>query len=232
MVNYEYIFKKRGWVMITISPKIQELVPHFKIGTITYHDIAISESPQMIKGRFQLFLESLKLEDKSAADYPGVAEYRSVFKKLGTDPSRYRPASEALLRRVLSGKDLPPINSGVDVNNFFSIRFAIPIGLYNLDKIKGDVEIRIGGSEETYEGLNGREMNMEGKLLSGDSIGAFGSPIVDSKRTMVDESVRNALHIVYLQPSMDKSEAEELLQSMAKMFTQVNGGTAEIQVIK
>jgi DNA/RNA-binding domain of Phe-tRNA-synthetase-like protein len=217
--------------MITISPKIKELVPQFKIGTITYHDIAISESPQMIKGRFQLFLESLKLEDKTAADYPGVAEYRSVFKKLGTDPSRYRPASEALLRRVLSGKELPPINSGVDINNFFSIRFAIPIGLYNLDKLEGDVEVRIGGAEDTYEGLNGREMNMEGKLLSADSLGAFGSPIVDSKRTMVDESVANALHIVYLQPSMDESESREMLESMSKMFTQVNGGTAEIEVI-
>jgi DNA/RNA-binding domain of Phe-tRNA-synthetase-like protein len=72
---------------------------------------------------------------------------------------------------------------------------------------------------------------MEGKLLSGDEIGAFGSPIVDSKRTMVNETVKNALHIVYLQPSMDKTEAEKLLKSMADMFTQVNGGTAEIQVI-
>ncbi|MBN3544440.1 B3/B4 domain-containing protein [Fictibacillus barbaricus] len=218
-------------MMITISPKISELVPHFKIGTITYHDIAISESPQMIKGRFQLFTESLRLEEKTATDYPGIAEYRSVFKAIGIDPSRYRPASEALLRRILSGKDLPPINSGVDVNNFFSIRFAIPIGLYNLDKIEGNVEIRIGHSDDTYEGLNGREMNMEGKLLSADSFGAFGSPIVDSKRTMVDERVMNALHIVYLQPSMEKSEAEELLESMAKMFTQVNGGTAEIKVL-
>ncbi|MBN3553323.1 hypothetical protein JYA63_03530 [Fictibacillus nanhaiensis] len=218
-------------MMITIHPKLNELVPDFKIGTITYHNIAISESPQMIKGRFQLFTESLRLEEKNPADYPGVAEYRQVFKTLGMDPSRYRPASEALLRRVLSGKDLPPINSGVDVNNFFSIRFAIPIGLYNLDRIQGDVEIRMGGAEDSYEGLNGREMNMEGKLLSRDDVGAFGSPIVDSKRTMVDESVKNALHIVYLQPSMDKSEAHELLESMAKMFTQVNGGSAEIQVI-
>jgi DNA/RNA-binding domain of Phe-tRNA-synthetase-like protein len=217
--------------MITISSKIKELVPQFKIGTITYHDIAISDSPQMIKGRFQLFLESLKLEDKTTADYPGVSEYRSVFKKLGIDPSRYRPSSEALLRRVLSGKELPPINSGVDVNNFFSIRFVIPIGLYNLDKLEGDVVVRIGGAEDSYEGLNGREMNMEGKLVSADSLGAFGSPIVDSKRTMVDESVANALHIVYLQPSMDENEAREMLESMAKMFTQVNGGTAEIQLI-
>ncbi|MBD7965399.1 hypothetical protein H9648_15165 [Fictibacillus sp. Sa2CUA10] len=218
-------------MMITINPKLNELVPNFKIGTITYHDIAISESPQMIKGRFQLFTESLRLEEKNAADYPGVAEYRKVFKSLGINPSRYRPASEALLRRVLSGKDLPPINSGVDVNNFFSIRFAIPIGLYNLDKIEGDVEILIGSAEDTYEGLNGREMNMEGKLLSKDEVGAFGSPIVDSKRTMVDESIKNALHIVYLQPSMDKSEAHELLESMAKMFTQVNGGSAEISIL-
>lgn len=218
-------------MMITISPKISELVPRFKIGTITYHDIAISESPQMIKGRFQLFTESLRLEEKTATDYPGIGEYRSVFKAIGIDPSRYRPASEALLRRILSGKDLSPINSGVDVNNFFSIRFAIPIGLYNLDKIEGNVEIRIGHSDDTYEGLNGREMNMEGKLLSADSFGAFGSPIVDSKRTMVDERVTNALHIVYLQPSMEESEAEELLESMAKMFTQVNGGTAEIKVL-
>ncbi|MBY6038096.1 hypothetical protein KUV80_15580 [Fictibacillus nanhaiensis] len=217
--------------MITISAEIKKLIPHLKIGAITYHDIVISESPQMIKGRFQLFLESLRLEDKSATDFPGVAEYRSVFKTLGTDPSRYRPASEALIRRVLSGKDLPPINSGVDINNFFSIRFAIPIGLYNLDEIKGDIEVRVGSSEDTYEALNGREMNMEGKLLSADTIGAFGSPIVDSKRTMMTERAQNALHIVYLQPSMEKNDAEELLTSMANMFTQVNGGTAKIELI-
>ncbi|MFC7372966.1 B3/4 domain-containing protein [Fictibacillus iocasae] len=215
----------------TISPAVKQLVPGFKIGFITYHHIAVGDSPQMIKGRFQLFTESIRLEDKQPSDWPYIKEYRDVFKSLGTDPSRYRPASEALLRRVLTGKDLSPVNSAVDVNNFFSLRHALPLGIYDAKMIDGDVEIRLGNAQDEYEGLNGRLMNMEGKLVSCDAKGAFGSPIVDSKRTMMTEQAKEALHIIYLPPSLEPENAEQLLTSIAQMFTQVHGGEAHIALL-
>ncbi|KSU84009.1 phosphoenolpyruvate synthase [Fictibacillus enclensis] len=220
--------------MIKLAEDIKKLVPSFKMGVILYHDIVIEESPQMLKGRFQLFLESLKLDalEKAAADHPGIQEWRQVFKKLSMDPSRYRPSSEALLRRVYGGKDVALVNSAVDVNNFFSLQYGIPLGIYNADGVHGDVEIKIGDPGDQYEGLNGRLMNMEGKLLSADENGAFGSPIVDSKRTMTGEQVKNALQLVYLRPSMADDEAQKLLSAIEKMFVQIHGGSSDSYLIQ
>ncbi|MGG1571891.1 B3/B4 domain-containing protein [Fictibacillus sp. NRS-1165] len=220
--------------MINIAKDIKQLVPSFKLGAILYHDIVIGESPQMLKGRFQLFLESLKLDAQqlSVSDHPGVQEWRKTFKALAMDPSRYRPSAEALLRRVYSGKDIGMINSAVDVNNFFSLQYGVPIGIYNAGPLTGDIEVRLGKAEDQYEGLNGRLMNMEAKLLSSDASGPFGSPIVDSKRTMTHDNVTSALQIVYLRPSMSTKEAGKLLAAIEKMFIQIHGGSSESFIIQ
>ncbi|UZJ81194.1 phenylalanine--tRNA ligase beta subunit-related protein [Fictibacillus sp. KU28468] len=221
-------------MMIKLAEDIKKLVPSFKLGTILYHDIVIGESPQMLKGRFQLFLESLKMdaEQLTIADHTSVQEWRTTFKALSMDPSRYRPSAEALLRRVYGGKEIGLVNSAVDVNNFFSLQYGVPIGIYNAGVLAGDIEVRMGNPEDQYEGLNGRLMNMEGKLLSSDEAGPFGSPIVDSKRTMTNEKVTSALQIVYLCPSMSTEEAAKLLAAIEKMFIQIHGGSAESFIVQ
>lgn len=214
---------------VILSPSLLKKVPNFQIGVLAYYDITVSDSPQMLRGRFEYFQEelSISLEDKAIADISGLSEWRKVFKKIGTDPSRYRPSAEALYRRVKKGEKLPAIQSAVDMNNDFSLKFEIPMGIYNLDQITGPVEIRIGLDEDQYEGINGRTMNMAGKLLSADKTGAFGSPIVDSKRTMTTESTKNALHLIYLKPSTSKAEAEKILNEIGSAFEQIHGGTFE-----
>ncbi|HEU5141077.1 MAG TPA: phenylalanine--tRNA ligase beta subunit-related protein [Bacillales bacterium] len=218
---------------VVVSPELQEKVPGFKIGIITYNNIVVDESPQMLRGRLDYFQEemTLQLEDKSYADIPGLAEWRRTFKALGTDPSRYRPSAEALYRRVKKGNKLPAIHSAADMNNYFSIKYEIPLGIYDLDQINSQIEVRVGTESDSYEGINGREMNMEGKLIAADQTGAFGSPIVDSKRTMTTERTKNALQIVYLKPSMGKKEAQDLIAGIGEVFEQIHGGTNETAVI-
>lgn len=221
-------------MIITISEKLKEWIPDFKIGIIQYHDITVAESPKMLAGRLQLFQESLMLdaEDKPIADIEPIQEWRKVFKTVGTDPSRYRPSSEALLRRVYKGSQLGSIHSAVDTNNFFSLQYQIPLGIYDSSHITGDVIMDIGTTEDAYEGINGREMDMSGKILTKDAKGAFGSPIVDSKRTMVTEQTTEALHVVYFQPSLPDVHAAEMLQAIEKMFIQVHGGSADFLIVK
>jgi DNA/RNA-binding domain of Phe-tRNA-synthetase-like protein len=222
-----------GMKMINISNEVKELVPNMKIGAITYENITVAETPQMLRGRLQLFQESLKIdmETKGFTDFPGLKEWRSVFKSLGIDHSKYRPSSEALYRRVKKDTVVMSGQSAVDVNNFFSLQYEIPIGIYDANNISGDIQIQIGSENSGYDGLNGRYMNMKGKLISEDAEGPFGSPIVDSKKTMITEKTKRAVQIVYLTPSMDPSKAEKLLESMAKMFTQVHSGEGKIHLI-
>ncbi|MBM6616995.1 B3/B4 domain-containing protein [Bacillus suaedaesalsae] len=219
---------------VTIDPSVLSKVPDFKIGVIIYEDITVSSSPQMIKGRFQLYQESISfdLEERPLSDYKGVKEWRSVFKKLGMDPSKYRPSHEALVRRIAKKDFLVTIHSAADINNFFSLQYGIPIGIYDKEKINGDIVIKLGQENEQYEGLNNRNIDANQKLISLDNSGPFGSPFVDSRRTAVTEQTTSAIQIAYLQPSMtSKEEMIALLQAMSKMFTQVNGGTASHKIV-
>lgn len=218
---------------ILISDELKQLIPEFKIGVVHYQDIQVSDSPQMLLGRLRLFQESLYFDyaDQKVSDIPAINEWRKLFKTIGTDPNRYRPSNEALYRRVQKQQYLHTVNSAVDMNNFLSLQYKIPLGIYDVSNLDGDVEIKIGTEQDSYIAINEREVSLTNKLVSVDQHGAFGSPYVDSKRSVVTSDTTQALHLIYFQPSLQKDEAITLLQSLSNMFTQIHGGTAEFSVI-
>lgn len=220
-------------VEITIDPHIPEILSDFKIGIIHYNNITVSDSPQMLKGRLQLFQEQLffDLENKELSDYPGLLEWKLSWKALGADPNRYRPSAEALFRRVKKQNYLVPVDSGVDMNNFLSLQYEIPLGLYDAAKIDGNITLTMGSEDDQYEGINNRLNTLTNILVTKDQQGAFGSPFVDSTRTAVTEQTKNAIHIFYLRPSMNRDTALELLAAAANMFTGINGGEADFYII-
>lgn len=142
--------------------------------------------------------ERTRLDDISGI--PGVDRARTLFRRLGTDPARYRPAQESLLRRIVQGKELSSINSAVDAVNFLSLKYRFSMGIYDLGVIEGDLTLKAGEEGETYTALNGREINAAGKPVLCDQAGPIGSPYVDSRRTAVGEQSRDLLHVVYCVP--------------------------------
>ena len=122
---------------------------------------------------------------KQPADIPGVAETRALFHRLDIDPTKTRPSSEALLRRVLQGKGLPRVNPVVDVCNLCSLEHQLPLGLYDRDLVKGAVRVRVGREGEGYPGIRKQWVNLVGRLLLADDESAFGAPTSDSRRTSV-----------------------------------------------
>src|SRR5438128_11600011 len=81
-----------------------------------------------------------------------VETTRKAYKALGKDPARYRGSAEALLRRVVAGKGLPQINAVVGVINLVSVESRVPIGLYDLTHVTGDIVFRAGRAGEPYNG--------------------------------------------------------------------------------
>ena len=213
---------------IKVDSQVLALIPDLKIGLIHYTKISVGDSPQMLKGRLQLFQEQLyfELEEKGLAHFPNLESWRSIFKNTGANPSRYRPSAEALYRRVAKQNYFTPTHSAVDSNTFFSLYYSIPLGLYDRDTLGNDIHFTIGTSSTTYDALNAREIKLNGILHSADETGPFGSPYVDSKRSAVTLETTNALHVVYLSPSMPLEEAEKLMTAMASMFIQIHGGEA------
>ena len=217
---------------IQVSSKLCDLMPGFSVGIIEYKDIQIGESPQMLKGRLQLFQESIYFDllEKNVTELEGIKEWRGIFKATGKDPNRYRHSAEALYRRIAKQNYLQSIHSAIDLNNFFSLEYQIPIGVYDSDKLSGNVKIRVGEESEEYTGLNGRTNNLANLIISADEKGPFGSPFVDSERTAVTEVTKNALQIVYLRPSSSSEGKQKMTQSLMNMFTQIHGGSGSYRI--
>ena len=218
---------------IKLSSELIEQIPNFKVGMIEYKNITVGNSPQMVKGRLQLFQESIyfELENKDMKDLPGIQEWREVFKMTGKDPNRYRHSAEALMRRVQKQNYLSSVQSAIDINNFFSLQYQVPIGVYDYDQLKAPVVIRIGKEGEEYNGLNGRTNSLDHLILSSDENGPFGSPFVDSDKAPVTVDTKNALQIIYLRSSTSVEDARKLTESLMNMFTQIHGGEASFQIV-
>jgi len=135
-----------------------------------------------------------------------VGAVRGLFRAAGCDPTRYRPSSEALLRRVLKGEELPPIHPLVDLNNCLSIDLAVPCGMAAEGSFTGSVTLRAGKPGEGYESIRG-PLNLEGKPLLADVAGPFSTPIADSRRTKVQDGTRRAWLVAYLPAAVMSPES-------------------------
>lgn len=163
---------------------------------------------------------------------PIVAAVRSLFRAAGCDPTRYRPSSEALLRRLLKGEELPAIHPLVDLNNCLSVALAVPSCVAAEGSFTPPVVLRAGRAGESYESLRG-PFNLEGKPLLADAEGPFGTPITDSQRVKVTGDTRHAWMVAYLPAGVVTAEAagralEELLGvariAQVEDFGQSGGG--------
>jgi DNA/RNA-binding domain of Phe-tRNA-synthetase-like protein len=128
-----------------------------------------------------------------------VTRARELYRKFGIDPTRVRPSSEALLRRLKKGEPFPGINSLVDVANAMSVQLQVPVGLYDLAKVKGDeLVIRLGAEGEKYAGIGKEMVSVAGRICVADAEGPCGNPSADSQRTMITTSTDSAVWIYFL----------------------------------
>jgi DNA/RNA-binding domain of Phe-tRNA-synthetase-like protein len=156
----------------------------------------------------------------------GQAEaVRTMYKRVGLDPTKRRPSSEALLRRVRKGEPLPRINSMVDVCNWCSLEFQLPYGLYDTAHVKGDVVLRLGFEGESYPGIRKDEVHVGGRITLADAIGPFGNPTSDSARTMVTPQTTNALLVVFAPVEIDTARLTRVLDRTAARMREFTGGT-------
>jgi DNA/RNA-binding domain of Phe-tRNA-synthetase-like protein len=145
-----------------------------------------------------------------------IRAVRKMFREWGNDPSKYRPSSEALLRRVLKGQPFPRISNVVDIANLGAIETGFPYGCYDVARISGPIEIRQGDIGEEYDGIGRQTFRLEGRPLFSDMHGPFGSPVSDSTRTMVTPSTNELLAIILAPESISVSMLETALSRFVR----------------
>jgi DNA/RNA-binding domain of Phe-tRNA-synthetase-like protein len=150
---------------------------------------------------------------------------RTMYKRVGLDPTKTRPSSEALLRRVRKGDTLPRINSMVDVCNWCSLEFQLPYGLYDAGRIEGDVELRLGADGECYAGIRKDDVHVNGRITLADRLGPFGNPTSDSARTMVTTNTTRALLVVFAPRELDEHRLAQVLDTTSARMREFTGCT-------
>jgi DNA/RNA-binding domain of Phe-tRNA-synthetase-like protein len=128
---------------------------------------------------------------------PGFSFSRKLYRAFSIDPTKYRPSSEALWRRIKKKLEFPFVNPIVDLTNVLSLKYQVSYGLYDLDKIEGDIEITQGGEGESYQGIRKDIINLNGKILLKDGLGPFGNPSSDSLRTCTSDCTSNVLQVIF-----------------------------------
>lgn len=153
-----------------------------------------------------------------------AAAVRAMYKRVGLDPTKTRPSSEALLRRVRKGDALPRINAMVDVCNWCSLEFQLPYGLYDLAHVEGDVELRLGREGESYAGIRKDDVHVAGRITLVDARGPFGNPTSDSARTMVTTATTRALVVVFAPREVTLDRMTHVLDVTSQRMATFTGG--------
>jgi len=184
-------------MLVTIDAQLKAKCPRTALACITA-GVAARVTPPALTAELGACAEKILHlpEPRAVLDSLQIQATRAAYKALGKDPARYRGSAEALLRRIIAGKGLPQINAVVDVINMISVESRLPIGLYDAEKVSGNIVFRAGRAGETYKGIGKYDLNLEGMPLFADALGPHGSATSDSERTMVTEATNGVLAII------------------------------------
>jgi len=217
---------------IIVSQEIESVCPEFVGAAVEAKVVNTPYSKELwdeIHALEDRFREELTTE--SLKDLPSIAATRRVYKACGKDPSRYRPASEQLIRRMLQGKELYQIDTLVDLINLASIAYGYSIGGFDADKFVGDtLTLGVGREGEPYEGIGRGMLNIAGLPVYRDAEGGVGTPTSDHERTKI---TLGTTHLVVLINGYDGNEQRvaanaQFIQDLLRKYAQSDGGTVTL----
>ncbi|MBO4673098.1 MAG: hypothetical protein J5616_01955 [Bacteroidaceae bacterium] len=213
---------------VLVSNEIEQICPAF-VGACLEAEVVNSPYNEALWSEIETLAEKFRgeLTTESLKELTSISATRRVYRACGKDPSRYRPASEALIRRVLQGKELYQRDTLVDLVNLASIAYGYSIGGFDADKFVGDtLTLGIGREGEPYEGIGRGLINIHGLPVYRDALGGVGTPTSDNERTKMSLETH---HLVVLINGYDGNEQRvrenaTYIQSLLRKYCQSDGG--------
>lgn len=205
---------------VVISNELLRLCPNYNVAVIvaditnTVYNAKLWEEIELISQNYRN-----KYNTESIKIIPAIYETREAYKRCGKEPSRYRPAAEALCRRIVKGDSLYKVNTVVDLINAVSIATGFSIGGFDADKIVGDtITYGIGRANEPYEGIGRGVLNIEGLPVWCDLVGGFGTPTSDNERTKLSLNTSHLLVTINSYGAQSESELKKAADYMLELL--------------
>ena len=215
-----------------IHESVKKISPNCSLGYLVIRNIVVQGTPPSLAHEFfHLQVEAAKFYNiEELLDIPPIIGVRGIYKKVEFNPVRHNKTSEELVRRIIQRKGAYYVNSAVAVNNCCAIKFLLPFGLYDLDKIDGDISYQLD-AERTHVKSDDPNVPIAMKPSLTDAKGAFGNPTLDAVRTRVTLATHNILLVIYADEEVNRTELAQTLTFAREMILCYNGGTVEMQDI-
>jgi DNA/RNA-binding domain of Phe-tRNA-synthetase-like protein len=162
-------------------------------------------------------------------DDPVFRAYRDFFWSAGVDPTKTRPASEALVRRILAGKPLPRINTAVDAYNLASASSGVPLAAFDADLLHGDLSLRFARDGEQFLGIGMKApvLLKENQVIltdADDIIAVYPYRDADATKVTADTTT---IHIVACGvPKIERERVVGAYRTCARYLEEYAGGSA------
>ncbi len=215
-------------MQLQLDEQLKRRIPGVTFGMVTITGVTVRERNDRLWKQIEMLCQHRAREfslDRLSGNEQ-IAAVRGLQKSFGFDPARYRPSSESLLRRVLKGQGLYQINTAVDVNNLCSLEFLLPMCIYDLHNVEGQVRVRIGEPGEEYPGIGRQVFQAENKVIIADDSGIMGSTVSDSERTKVTTATTDILLAIYAPATIDPRIIERHAALAGQRMVEFNGGQA------
>jgi DNA/RNA-binding domain of Phe-tRNA-synthetase-like protein len=168
---------------------------------------------------------------KTLKDRPIFRAYRDFFWQIKVDPTKNRPAAEALIRRIIVGKPLPCINTLVDAYNLASVKTEVAIAAFDTDNLRGDLTMRFAKKDEKFLGIG---MDKPLLLQGGEMIVEDAEKLVavypyrDAEDSKVTEATKNVVLLLCGVPGISEEKLVDAKRVVSEIVTRFCGGTVKV----
>jgi len=219
-------------IQVHWQKEVASKFPELAICTGVIREVKVqSTTPETEKLRNEIFEEARRnFVLETLKDNPIVRAYRDFFWSLDIDPTKTRPSGEALLRRILQGKNIPKISNVVDAYNLASLKTIIPLSGYDLDIVFPPLVIRFSRENDVFQGIGmPSPIKLERKmlLLTDQKRILCIYPYRDSDATKITSRTRNVLIVGYGAPKIENEKLEEAVSTALELIKRVAGGIIE-----
>lgn len=222
---------------LTISPLIFKKYPKLHVGIVVAKNIDNKGSDEKIAHLLKEIENLIKLDfiPEKLAQHPMISPWRTAYSEFGAKPSKYNSSVEALMKRILKGQEIPKINKAVDIYNYLSLKHLIPMGADDLDKIDGDITLKLADGAEVFIPLNSDEVEHpdKGEVIYKDHRNVLCRRWNwrDCDKTKITENTKNIILYVEGLPPVTKKKLTEVCKEMAEVITTFCGGESEYFIL-
>ena len=218
-------------VTFRYDPAIVARYPHLVGGVILARGLANGPTPAALRDAYIAEQHAVleRIGTTPLSEIPSLAAWRSAFRAFGVDPTQYRSAAEALLRRLTKKGDIPSINTLVDLGNLVSIRYALPVAIFDTRAIVGAITVRFAEGTEEYITLGDAaiEHPEPGEVIFADDaahVHARRWCFRQSEQSAAREDTTQALITVEAQHAAGRADVAAAVRDLLDLLASYAGG--------